>query len=85
MAVIIVWFEVSGPGVTTDVKPFARASASTYSSLRVLLPPSATPEQSSRFIQRSTPRRVLRRSSGTSGVGNVPSGIRGTPARNAVS
>ena len=70
VAVIIVWFEVSGPGVTTEVKPFARASANTYSSLRVLLPPSATPEHSSRFIHRSMPSDALSRSSRTSGVGN---------------
>src|SRR5919112_1136748 len=69
--------------LTSVSAPFASASGTRYSSLRVLLPPYASPElQSSRFAQMLAPARcVLKRSSGCTGLGPNVSGWRGKSAR----
>src|SRR4051794_6513695 len=82
-ATCLVWFDCTPPIETSVSQPCASASAARYSSLRVLLPPYASPElQSSRFAQSSTPppRCSLRRSSGCTGDGPKSSGTRGWSA-----
>src|SRR3954468_19650558 len=74
-----VWFDCTPPIDTSVSQPCASASATRYSSFRVLLPPYARPElQSSRFAQISTPppRCSLSRSSRCTGDGPNRSGTR---------
>src|SRR6266487_3186598 len=74
-----VWFDCTPPIETSVSQPCASASATRYSSFRVLLPPYARPElQSSRFAQISTspPRCSLSRSSRCTGDGPNSSGTR---------
>ena len=71
-----VWFDWTPPIDTRCVAPWASASGTRYSSLRVLLPPKASPElQSSRLAQIvAPPRWRLRRSSWWTGLGPNRSG-----------
>ncbi len=72
-----VWFDCTPPIDTSVSAPCAIASGIRYSSLRVLLPPNASPLlQSSRFAYSSTlpPRWALSRRSGWIGVGPNVSG-----------
>ena len=56
-----VWFDWTPPIETSVSQPCASASATRYSSLRVLLPPKARPEfTSSRFAQIAAPAEVRR-------------------------
>src|SRR6266508_3519578 len=73
-----VWFDWTPPIETSVSHPCASASATTYSSLRVLLPPKARPEfMSSRFAQTAAPPRCLEsRSSRWTGEGPKVSGYR---------
>ena len=65
--------------------PSASARPSRNSSLRVLLPPPASPVQSSRFSQtRGPPTASRSRSHGCSGVGQCPSWTRGCAARMSI-
>ena len=77
-----VWLDCTPPIETSVSAPFASASGTRYSSLRVLLPPKARPLfTSSRFIQtRAPPRWSLRRSTGWIGLGPNVSGWRGKSA-----
>ena len=49
------WLDWTAPVVMTVCAPFARASASKYSNLRILLPPNAKPVRSSRLTKRVGP------------------------------
>ena len=66
-----VWLDCTPPIETSVSQPWASASATRYSSLRVLLPPYAMPElQSSRLAQSAAPPRwAVSRSSGCTGEG----------------
>src|SRR4030095_10343586 len=67
------WFDCAAPAVITASQRFASASAMRNSSLRVLLPPKASPLRSSRLIQRrGPPSRLESRCISTSGVGKNP-------------
>ena len=67
------WFDCAAPAVITASQRFASASAMRNSSLRVLLPPKASPLRSSRLIQRrGPPSRPESRFISTSGVGKNP-------------
>src|ERR687896_496455 len=78
-----VWLLWTPPIETSVSQPFASASATRYSSLRVLLPPKAMPElQSSRLAQTAAPpRRSVSRSSRCTGEGPNSSGYRGKSDR----
>ena len=77
-----VWLDCTPPIETSVSQPCASASATRYSSLRVLLPPKASPLlQSSRFAQTAAPPRcAVSRSSGCTGDGPNSSGWRGKSA-----
>ena len=60
-AVIRTWLLCGPPPVTSTSHPSASASAHRSSSLRALLPPSASPVQSSRLTSRRGPRSTRRR------------------------
>jgi len=69
-AVCLAWLDCTGPCVTSVSAPLFKASPTRNSNLRVLFPQVANPVQSSRFIHISGPPRILlRRSRGSSGVG----------------
>src|SRR4051794_20698797 len=78
-----VWLDCTPPIETSVSQPCASASATRYSSLRVLLPPKASPElQSSRLAQMLAPPRCLvSRSRRWIGEGPNVSGWRGWSAR----
>ena len=79
-----VWFDWMPPIDTSVSQPWARASATRYSSFRTLFPPKAMPElQSSRLAQISTfpPMASLRRRSGCVGEGPKRRGMRGKSSR----
>src|SRR5919206_2147606 len=78
-----VWLLCTPPIETSVSQPFARASATRYSSLRVLLPPKAMPEfTSSRLAQTAAPPRCrVRRSRGCTGDGPNSSGYLGKSDR----
>ena len=81
-AVCRTWFDCTAPWVTRWSAPWARASPTSHSSLRILLPPVATTVQSSRLIQISGPPRWrVRFSSFSSGVGVGNIRTRGNRAR----
>src|SRR4051812_24778230 len=73
-----VWFDCTPPIETSVSQPLTSASATRYSSLRVLLPPNARPLlQSSRLAQSCAPPRcALRRSRRCTGDGPKVSGWR---------
>src|SRR5690606_32806241 len=72
------WFDWRAPVVTTAGAPSARALPSRNSSLRVLLPPSARPVQSSRLSHTAgPPRPAWSRRHGSGGVGRWASATRG--------
>src|SRR4051812_41463704 len=77
-ATCLVWFDCTPPIETSVSQPFASASATRYSSLRVLLPPKARPLlQSSRLAQSvAPPRWDVSRSSWCTGDGPNISGCR---------
>src|SRR5687767_14294838 len=78
-----VWLDWTPPIETSVSQPWASASATRYSSLRVLLPPYARPLlQSSRLAQISAPPRwAVRRSSRCTGEGPKSSGWRSNASR----
>src|SRR3954464_9746971 len=77
-----VWFDCTPPIDTSVSHPCASASATRYSSLRVLLPPYARPLlQSSRFAHTAAPPRcAVSRSSRCTGEGPNSNGWRGKSA-----
>ena len=73
-------FDCTAPVTSTVSAPLARASPKWNSSWRTLLPPKASPVQSSRLIRRSMPSAAPRFGAGSSGVGAWPSRTRGKRA-----
>src|SRR5437868_1700860 len=78
-AVMRAWLLCAPPPVTSTSHPCACASPHRNSSLRALLPPSASPVRSSRFTRtRGPPSHSAKRSIGSNGVGSCASRTRGT-------
>ena len=73
-------FDCTAPVTSTVSAPRASASPKWNSSWRTLLPPKASPVQSSRLIQRSMPSAPPSFGAGSSGVGAWPSRARGKRA-----
>src|SRR4051812_33547634 len=81
-----VWFDWTPPIETSVSQPWARASAARNSSFRVLLPPNASPlETSSRFAQTvAPPSSSVSRSSRCTGEGPKSRSTRGNRSRSTV-
>src|SRR5215216_5021016 len=78
-AVMRAWLLCAPPPVTSTSQPSACASAHRNSSLRALLPPSASPVRSSRLTStRGPPSHSENRSIGSNAVGSCASRTRGT-------
>ena len=73
------WFDCAADPYTMQSAPSRSASAMRNSSMRVLLPPNASPVRSSRLTRmRGPPRSAENRSASSRGVGSFASDTRGT-------